>query len=313
MDLTFEQIRSVTVGALHVFQEEDGIHFRRFSDSQMTLWPQLRELYAPRIICTAGCQLSFYTDSRTLLLNAIAGQKFEVWINGLPTHFFSLDRQRMLPVQLPEGEKHIVITLPNYSEGIIKSLKLDNGSDFRPYTYDRKFLFLGDSITQGAQSSMDSCCYAYRISRFFNAQILNQGVGTSRMHAEILEKVDFDPDVIFIAYGTNDYTLCPSLAVLEGNASAYFDRIKELYPHKPIYYISPLWRGDGNLVRDAGTLDDCRKVLIKQCEVHGFNHIDGYTLVPHSPAYFSDGYLHPNDLGFSLYAENLIKLLCNSL
>ena len=224
-----------------------------------------------------------------------------------------MDGPKKLPISLPCGRKHIVLSLPNYSEGILAGICLDEGSYVEPYTYQKKFLFLGDSITQGSQSTRDSFCYAYRVSRFFDAEILNLGVGGSYMSADTLEDVGFDPDAVFIAYGTNDYTHFDSIVSAETACREYFDKVKELYGNRPIFYISPLWRADGNLVRKTGTLDDCRKVFIRECEAHGFIHIDGYSLVPHMPFYLNDGYLHPSDLGFSFYSENLIKILQNYL
>ena len=311
MELTLEQIKSVAIGALNIFEDAEGIHFRRFSDNQLRIFSEMNEQYRHRSHCTAGCQLSFHTNSQNILLAAAAGAKYEILIDGLPTYFFALETPRRIPVSLPAGDKHIVISLPNYTEGILDEITLDEGSYVHPEIPSRKFLFLGDSITQGAQSSRDSGCYAYRVTRFFNAQLLNQAVGGSRMHPETLEDNGYSPDAIFIAYGTNDYTRFYSTENLERNACAYFDRVRELYPDTPVYYISPLWRADGNMVKKTGTLDDCRKALIAQCQAHGFTHIDGYSLVPHSPDYFNDGYLHPNDLGFSIYAENLIKFLLN--
>ena len=44
-------------------------------------------------------------------------------------------------------------------------------------------------------------------------------------------------------------------------------------------------------------------------EKNGFEVVDGMTLGPHITEFFRDAHLHPNDLGFGLYAENLIKAL----
>ena len=38
-----------------------------------------------------------------------------------------------------------------------------------------------------------------------------------------------------------------------------------------------------------------------------FTVVDGWNLIPHLYAFFADQILHPNDQGFSLYAENLYK------
>ncbi len=313
MKLTLQQIQSITTGAVNIFQNEDGIHFRRFTDNQIGILSQKIELFQRISRCTAGCQLSFYTDSNSIMLDIAGGLKYEVLVDGLPAYFFPLEKPQQISFTLPDGKKHIVITLPNYSEGILKSIGLDEGSFVQPYQYSRRFVFLGDSITQGAEASRDSFCFANRISQFFDAEMLNLGVSASSMFPEILEAVDFDPDAVFIAYGTNDYTNACSIEALEHTCRMYFEKVRSIYSNKKIFYISPLWRADGSTERRTGTLDDCRQVLIKQCNAFGFVHIDGYSLVPHMPFYLNDGFLHPNDLGFSLYAQNLIRFLQGSL
>lgn len=313
MKLTLEQIKSITVGAVNVYEEDTKFHFRRFTDRQLKVWAQVSDHIRDNSYGTAGCRLSFYTDARNMILGVGNGTKLEIFIDGLPAEAFQLTEPRRLPIALGDGEKHVEILLPNYTEAILTSLVLDEGAYIRPYTYSRKFLFLGDSITQGSQSSRDSFCYVNRVTHYFDAQCMNLGIGASTMTPDTLEDVGYDPDAVFIAYGTNDFNVRPSIEELEAHCKEYFDRVQKMYPNKKIFYISPLWRAEKDLLRKTGTLDQCRERLIYQCEAHGFIHIDGYTLVPHMPFYFKDGYLHPNDLGFSYYAENLIKFLTKYL
>jgi len=311
MQLTLEQIKCIATGACSITQDEQGIHFNRFSQRQKDILASKNQKYYDRSCCTAGCRLDFYTDSKNIVIQVVSGKKYEILVDGLPSHFFSVDGTGRLCASLPAGEKRVTVTLPNYSEGIISWVALDEGSSIRPYQGQKRFLFLGDSITQGNQASRDSCCFANILSQYFDAEIRNWGIGSSHMDSETLEICDFDPDVVFIAYGTNDYGFFSSLDELETACRAYFSRVKELYGSKKIFYISPLWRADGDLVRKTGTLAECRDVLIRQCHSHGFIHIDGYRMVPHVPFYFNDGFLHPNDVGFSIYSRNLIKEVLN--
>ena len=57
-----------------------------------------------------------------------------------------------------------------------------------------------------------------------------------------------------------------------------------------------------------GTLAQARAVLIEEAQKAGICHIDGLSLMPPDLALYHDG-LHPNDLGFSIYAEHLCKAL----
>jgi len=63
------------------------------------------------------------------------------------------------------------------------------------------------------------------------------------------------------------------------------------------------------VVKNLGTVHDARKVIAEEAEKRGFTVIDGFTLVPHRIEYYEDARLHPNDLGFALYTQNLIKAL----
>ena len=52
-----------------------------------------------------------------------------------------------------------------------------------------------------------------------------------------------------------------------------------------------------------------RDMVEAEAEARGFYVINGLKLVPPLDDFYADRYLHPNDLGFGLYAENLIKEL----
>ena len=78
MKLTLEQIRSITVGAISVFEEDAKFHFRRFTDRQLEVWAQVSDHIRGNSYGTAGCRLSFYTDSRYMILGAGNGGK--LWL-----------------------------------------------------------------------------------------------------------------------------------------------------------------------------------------------------------------------------------------
>ena len=58
-----------------------------------------------------------------------------------------------------------------------------------------------------------------------------------------------------------------------------------------------------------GTFDGARQIVIDEALKLNLKHIDGLLLVPPVDEFFADGHLHPNDEGFSIYAENLIREL----
>ena len=185
-------------------------------------------------------------------------------------------------------------------------IELDDGAFVRPHKYDCKMLFIGDSITQGWASSLDSYSYAYRISSFFNAESVIQGIGGAYFNEESFDSLPFDPDIVFVAYGTNDFGHYKTYDELRAHCEAHLGLIAEEYKGKKVFVLSPIWREqrDGKAM---GTFEGCRAIIIDAAEKLGLIHIDGLKLVPPLPSLFADGFLHPNDNGFSLYAENLSK------
>lgn len=309
MKLTFDQICNITTGAVSIQMSADGIHFYRFTQTQTETFGSQDPWFYDRAISTTGITLDLITDSDFITLDITGGNKFEVYADQLPVAFYDLNGPETVSCPLPTGKKRVTVTLPSHVPGVIRSVELSDGACVEPCRYDLRVLFLGDSITQGWESLRDSYSYAYIVTRHLNAQVMNYGLGGSRFSADTLEDVGFDADIVFISYGTNDYTFYPSLQVLQAQCAAYMDKVRGLYPHSKVFCISPIWRADGDRPRATGTLDDCREVIIHEAQKHGFVHIDGYSLVPHMTEYFQDGYLHPNDLGFALYGENLLRQL----
>ena len=183
-------------------------------------------------------------------------------------------------------------------------------------SYDESFfvndLFIGDSITQGWESTYDSLSYANRTSDFFNADSVIQGTGGAFFHESIFdESVDYDPDVAIVAFGANDWGHFSSHEELRKAARAFLDKFAERFAGKKLFGISPIWRGNTEAPRATGYFSEVCDTVKQEILSHGLILIDGETLTPSIPDFYSDKYLHPNGLGFGIYAENLCKILKN--
>lgn len=316
MRLTYDQIRSVAVGALRFEESAEGIRFYKTTPRQVEAWRNLNEGLGRNAESSTGIRLDFHTNSRRLTFRTAGGNKFELFLNNLLVGQYQNESLPEVTVELtdplghPQNEARVTLYFPSLDAGgVIQSMELDDGSYIRRHQFDRKFLFLGDSITQGALASIDSLSYVNRVSRHYNAESVNQGVGGGFFHPSTFDHIPFDPDAIFVAFGTNDFRHCPSLNELRNRVSAYLSLLAEEYASKLFFVISPTWRGTRDSRAMEGTFEDCRSLIAEEAERLGMIHIDGLTLVPPLPIFFQDGYLHPNDNGFSLYAENLISQL----
>ncbi|MBE6690720.1 MAG: SGNH/GDSL hydrolase family protein [Ruminococcaceae bacterium] len=310
MKLSFEQIKNVTVGALWIEQKENGIAFHKCTAAQEAAWRNLSEGLGTRSETTTGIRLDFHTDSETLVVDAADGDKFEVYINGLSRYRVHAAELRAkgekMIFSLGKGEKRVTLIFPNHGKGVLTSVELDDGATLTPHTFACRMLFIGDSITQGWNSRYDSLSYAWRLTNYFDANSVIQGIGGAFYHESTLDKIDFDPDTVVIAYGTNDFGRFATLDELRGHAALFLDGIKAQFGDKRVFVITPIYRADWETPKKMGSFAEACAVIAEEGQRCGFTVVDGQELVPHNDDFMADA-VHPNDLGFGVYAENMIK------
>ena len=272
---------------------------------------------------TTGVRLDFYTDSSEFLFQCATNGKYELHINNLlrqrfvvGSEAFSVRDDIVCPINDPLGnplkEARITLYLPSHSIGVLASVDLDDGAYVRPAEYDCKLLMFGDSITQGWDTEYDSFSYAYMLSRTLNANSVIQGIGGAIFHESTLDDLPFDPDIVTVAYGTNDYSgKYKTYDALRDHASKFLDGIAEHHCGKKIFVISPIWRV--KVGGPMGSFEGCRAIIIEEAERRGMIHIDGLSMCPPIPSLYSDGWLHPNALGYGFYGENATREILKHL
>lgn len=322
MKLTQEQLREITLGALRVETNEAGEYtFHRFTEHQMEdVYIETADFYK-KGKAAAGVRLDFLTDSQTLSFrySIRSGSSrrfyfFDICVDGvLIAHEGEMemtDKAGEIRVVLGQDkvERRVTVWLPGLSIVRLSDVTLDDGASLRRAPTKRRLLVLGDSITQGYDAVYPSQCYANKMAEMLQAEILNQAIGGEMLRPAILdEKLPFAPDAITVAFGTNDWN-GRTAEDFEKYADAYYTKLASLYPDVRVFVILPIWRADWEKVTKAKPFYESRDILRALAEKHpNFRVIDGCALVPHLPAFFSDLYLHPNDLGFEIYAQELVK------
>ena len=265
--------------------------------------------------CTTGVNIDFHTNSGVLKLSTRSKGKYEVYIDGLLAKQFILNEddvgkeltvKLIDPIGCKKDDYRVTVYLPSHTAGTISYIEIDDGAYVKAHEYSFDLLMVGDSITQGWNANYDSFSYANCVSRFFNARTLNQGIGGGVFDVSTLDDLSFEPDVVTVAYGTNDFSRYPTYDVLRKYVSEFLDELIRRYGDKRIFIISPIWRELRE--KPMGTFEGCRKVIIEEITKRGLIHIDGLTLISGVKELFPDG-LHPNSLGFSVYALNLCREL----
>ena len=328
MQLNTETLKQLFKGALSIQNEDEWLRLYRFTKNQRNYYfEKTPDTLYPKTFATAGMKLDLVTDANEISFDfrvfAASSRTFysvDLYIDGVfcdEMYVMNILRKKSGSVSfvLPKGTHRLTVYFPNLMRMDIANVRLAGASFAEPVPSKMKILCLGDSITQGYDSYHSSLSYVNRISEALDAEILDQAIGAEVFDEKILdEELPFDPDLITIAYGTNDWAILESKEQFLTGAENFFRKIKNIYPDKKIVYISPIWRGDyqrpfGTQDTAVGGFEESVKTLQMLAKENGLFVVDGIPLTPHHSDFFADQFLHPNDLGFGFYAENLLREL----
>ena len=221
-----------------------------------------------------------------------------------------------LAFENPEHEElEVRIYLPTIMSVAVGNLRT-NGS-LKPLPLRGYLLALGDSITQGFVCGHPSLSYPAQVAATLGIDLLNQGVGGDVFDEGVLGGFslwrDERPEVVVVAYGTNDWASLRSVGSIEGGAVSFIERLNRLFPGVPTYVLSPLWRVDEHEPVPCGRpLTWIHQMLGRVCSRHENMHVvDGYHGIPKDPMLLADGVLHPGPECMGMVADLLLEAMCN--
>ncbi len=310
------QLKKAIFGAVQLWEQDGWLNMCRFTKAQLEYFSD-SERYRVRAKASSGMTLEFFTDSRTFSLDYQTFQAsskdmsyIDIYIDDVMKLHCGKDGvekdEGSISMDLGAGTKKVAVYFPCLFGTRIANVEIQEGAFFSPVEKDRTILFLGDSITQGYVTRFPSLTYANVLTRRFQARALNQAIGGAEFCGKDLdENLDYQPDMIFVAYGTNDW----SHGVNPGKtSSAYLKKLVSIYPESAIYVILPIWRTNACEKNEAGmTFDEAREAIAEACRAYeNIRIIDSIDFVPHYKDFYWDN-VHPNALGFARYAEGLEK------
>lgn len=301
---------------------EQGYIPTRFTEKQMAVYKQ-NEVLALRSFCPSGICLDIETDSTYVCLtyridkgSARDWIYFDVYVNDALVQSIGnqpiIEKGGDILFKIPNKKQkynRITIYFPHNVSIIIKSVELSEGAQVKMIPkYQKNLLCLGDSITQGMVSIKPSSTYPIQLSRILKMNLLNQGVGGYFFEAKSIDpELPYKPDLITVAYGTNDWNKVDSIEMFRNNCDAYMKKLSTTFMYAKIYVITPFWRKNLNEVKNTGTLHDISNAICDVCEIYeNVTIIDGMKMSPHLDQYYGDG-LHPTDEGFLRIALNILK------
>ncbi len=325
MQLTFDEIKSAANGYARIEQNELGLEFHRFSREQEGFFFKTHPLYCSESFFNgyfgrncrtgAGITLDFISDATEFSIKFAKVeyphetylQWFDLYIDNELVHSYPTDGS--IVYQSSGKKQRFTLYFPYVAFPIVSSVELKDATEFVPIKKEVEILFLGDSITHGGNAIHPSNTYVMRVARNLDIGILNQGNSGFVYDVGSIDKV-CDPKLVVTAYGINDSGR-KNIQLLESQTMEFLNRVKELYPNSKILSILPLWTVWDGEEKDFRISE--RACLRNVYEKYSDYIVDGHDMIPHDKKYFEDGLLHPNDMGFEFYGNNLTEILRNIL
>ena len=310
------------------FDENERLRIKRFTKTQLKSYEAEDSLWLTRAKANATVTLDFISDSSFIALRFDLYQAssrpfagFDLYVDGIfyEHRLFKNFDAKLLSFELPEGEHRITLYLPWSAETVINEVHISDGATLKEVKKNKKVLFLGDSITQGYVTEYSSLSYVARISGALDIEALNQGIGGYYFGKNSIDSslAEYNPDIIVIAYGTNDYSRNDESEAFKKDAESYIEKLTSIFPKTKILAVLPIYRNDeSNKTREKYRkykLSDAREILKEIYGKYDNVRVISETGIPRIPDVFVEDFLHPNELGFAFMAESIGKEISKCL
>ena len=323
MKLNILQLSKIIHNVLSYSIDENGsLHFHRFSEKQREVYALESHDWAMKTCSSASVTFDFITDSDYIALkfDLLPGssQKWgsmDLYVDGV----FHANRYaddlsiKLAGFELPAGQHRVTVYFPWSAQTVVSEVHLSDGARIIPVEKVCKILCFGDSITQGYTSKFTSLSYVNQTARALNAEVVNQGIGGYYFNEATIDEsiVPYQPDIITVAYGTNDYSRYETAEEYAEYTGKYIKKLASLFPNTKILGILPIYRNDKNhqvrkLYRSY-SLEDARAILRGHYEACPCGYVLEETGIAHIQEAYAPDFLHPNEFGFSLMSQGVIR------
>lgn len=325
MRLDSSQLHKIIHNVLSYSVDEQGsLHFHKFTEAQRQVYARMSPDWDLKTQVSASVTFDFVTDSRyiTLEFDLSPGTSqrwgsFDLYVDGV---FCASEYARDLGLKrvefaLPEGQHRVTVYLPWSVQTVVHGVDLSDGASVISVEKKCKLLCFGDSITQGFITRFTSLSYVNQIARALDAEVINQGIGGYHFNEASLDETigSYGPDIITVAYGTNDYSLYETVEAFAQRSEKYINKLAALFPNAKILGILPIYRNDQLYQERKRSLDygmeDIREVLRSQYEALPNGFALEQTGIPHISQVYAPDFLHPNEWGFSIMSQGIIQKL----
>jgi len=343
--LTLDRIAPLLDGHVDIRRRANSIQPLRIPSAEAPLYDPFNRWVAS---AAAGVRLRFVTDSRRIVLSVSqrlvpptppafeARGLYDLYMHGGLARRVLADGGALIDPDgtlsgdeaatatfddLPAGEKHIELWLPQAATVSITGLAIDAGARLAPWPDPRpRIVFHGSSITHCMEAAGASAGWPAVASRLAGLRHLNLGWGGSCLLSGLAARIlrDQPADAVVLKLGINVW---PDGALRErtfqDSAHAMLSIIRERHAATPIAMVSPIFSPGREDVGDNGglSLGRMRDLLAQAVETRramgdaNLHYLSGLALFGEADAADLPDDLHPNTHGYRRMGERFHALM----
>ena len=289
-----------------------------------------RALFAEELVdraaMPAGVRLTFQSNTSSIggqINSAEERGRIDLVIDGnLVGDVETVNKTSFLFENLGSNPKNIELWLPQDSEFKISGLTLDDDAELSASqeTGAKKWITYGSSIThcRSADSPTQTWPAIVARTRGYDLTCLGYG-GQCHLDPMVARMIrDREADVISLCLGINIYGAASLGERTFGPGILGFVQIvREKHPTTPIALLSPIYSPEREDTPNEVefTLKKMREVVAASVETlrkngdENITYIDGLNIFDSDNAYLLPDGLHPNNEGYAIMAQNVLKHL----
>lgn len=320
------------IGKIH---DDTPNPYHRVDTSRYEGWTKVENI---QVRCPAGLAVLFKTDSPSISVKTEYGWTSE-FINMTTISYKGYDlyikkdgdwlyaasavarpgREEdnlILVSNLEDGYKECMLYLPIYCEVVSVKIGVEQGSDIQPLEspFRHRIGIYGSSFTQGICASRAGMSYPMQLMRKTGLQFLSLGCGGNGKMQPHFAEILCDADVDAFVFDTFSN---PTAALIEERLFPFIEKVQSVHPDIPLIFQQTIYREKRNFDQKYMDKERTKQELVvrlmkEACRKYKNVYFiqTNATDLQHSTSV--DG-SHPNDYGYTLWAESIEKPLLKIL
>ena len=217
---------------------------------------------------------------------------------------------------MPEGEKECMLYLPIYSELYSLKIGVEKGATLEALEspFRHRIAIFGSSYTHGISTTRPAMSYPMQLQRWTGLQFLSLGCsGNCKMQpyfGNVLCDAEFDALVL-------DAFSNPLAPMIEERVFPFIEQLQKAHPGKPIIFQQTIYRENRNFDLKRDSDEQAKQEMAeKMMKIACKKYKDVYFIQTNASNKLQDTSAdgpHPNDYGYTLWAESIQKPLLKIL